>query len=101
MSFPSNSQPKQYQKTANLISRASSIVLACHLNPDGDALGSMLGLMHILKALGKDVTPISTDGVPAVYSWMPGAELIRTGTDRRDFDVAVICDAGALERQAR
>ena len=94
----SKPQPKEYRKTANLIFGASKIVIASHLNPDGDALGSMLGLTHALKALGKDVTLISTDGVPATYSWMPGAEWVQTATDRRDFELAIVVDAGALER---
>jgi phosphoesterase RecJ-like protein len=51
--------------------------------------------------MGKDVLPLLTDGVPDIYCWMPGAELVQTSTDRRDFDIAVVCDAGALVRVGR
>jgi phosphoesterase RecJ-like protein len=73
-------------------------VLAGHVNPDGDTLGCVLALAHVLKGLGKEVTPLSADGVPEIYRWLPGVEWVQTGTDRRDFDLAVVCDAGALER---
>ncbi|MDQ1511183.1 MAG: hypothetical protein QOG50_3027, partial [Actinomycetota bacterium] len=36
------------------ISGAPRVVLACHVNPDGDALGSMLALHHVLRAAGVD-----------------------------------------------
>ena len=47
---------------------ATEIVLACHVNPDGDALGSMLGLALGLEILGKRVTALSADGVPTLVS---------------------------------
>src|SRR5436190_19045550 len=80
---------------------AERIVLAGHVNPDGDTLGSNLALMHALLLLGKDVTVLSADGVPDIYRWMPGADRVQTGTDRRDFDLAVVCDSGALDRVGR
>jgi len=90
-----------YKRAVEALCGAQKVVIASHVNPDGDALGSILALSHALRAMGKDATPISTDGVPDIYSWMPGAEWVQTGTDRRDFDVAVVCDAGALERIGR
>lgn len=87
-----------YQTVAEAICDAQRVVLAGHVNPDGDTLGSVLALTHLLRALGKDVVALSADGVPDIYRWMPGAEWVQTGTDRRDFDLAIVCDAGALER---
>ncbi len=87
-----------YKRAVEALCGAQRIVTASHVNPDGDALGSILALTHALKALGKEVVPISTDGVPDIYAWMPGADWVQTSTERRDFDVAVVCDAGTLER---
>jgi phosphoesterase RecJ-like protein len=92
---------KQFKAAAAAIDKAHRIVLAGHVNPDGDTLGCVLALAHVLRIAGKDVTAISTDGVPDIYRWMPGTDRIVTGTDRRDFDLAIVCDAGALERIGR
>ncbi len=92
---------KQYRQAVNALLAAERIVLAGHVNPDGDTLGCVLAMAHVLRRLGKDVTAISTDGVPDNLRWLPGAELIVRGTERRDFDLAVACDAGALERVGR
>ena len=77
---------------------ARRIVLACHVNPDGDAIGSMLGFGLGLEALGKEVTYLSADGVPETLAFLPGIEKIQTHTDRRDFGLGVGLDAGDLKR---
>ncbi len=77
---------------------ATRIVLACHVNPDGDAIGSMLGFGLGLEALGKEVTYLSADGVPETLAFLPGIEKIQTHTDRRDFGLGVGLDAGDLKR---
>jgi phosphoesterase RecJ-like protein len=92
---------KPVKEAAAAIDTAQRIVLAGHVNPDGDTLGCVLALAHVLREAGKDVTAISTDGVPDIYRWMPGANQVVTGTERRDFDLAIVCDAGALERIGR
>lgn len=92
---------RYYKRAVEAVCAADRIVVASHLNPDGDALGSILALMHVLRGLGKDVVPLSTDGVPDIYSWLPGAEFVQQSTERRNFDVAIVCDAGVLERVGR
>jgi bifunctional oligoribonuclease and PAP phosphatase NrnA len=57
---------------------ATHIVLACHVNPDGDAIGSMVGLALGLEALGKKVTVLSQDGVPDNLRFLPGSERVQT-----------------------
>jgi bifunctional oligoribonuclease and PAP phosphatase NrnA len=89
---------KQYQAAVSAILEAKRVVLAAHVNPDGDTLGCVLALTHLLRGLGKEAIPLSADGVPDIYRWIPGAEWVQTGTERRDFDLAIVCDAGALER---
>jgi len=83
---------------ARALCSAQRVVLAGHVNPDGDTLGCILALAHVLKELDRDVTVLSSDGVPEIYRWLPGVEWVQTGTERRDFELAIVCDAGALER---
>ena len=44
----------RFTKAAEALSAATSVALACHVNPDADALGSMLGLSNHLRAMGKE-----------------------------------------------
>jgi phosphoesterase RecJ-like protein len=83
------------------IAGAGSIALACHVNPDGDALGSMLGLFHVLRAGGRDV--VASFSKPFViaphYRELPGLDLL---THPAEFpsepDVMVTFDCGSLGR---
>lgn len=80
------------------IEAAQSIVMACHVNPDGDALGSMLGLAHALAPLGKSLTLLSQDGVPETYGFLPGATMVKRAADAPAFDLALVLDSGDLSR---
>jgi len=64
------------------IRTARSFLIASHINPDGDALGSTLALGDALKALGKKVTMFSRDGVPEIYRFMPGWKGIKTSCSK-------------------
>ncbi len=92
---------KALTQAANALRAANKIVLATHVNPDGDTLGSALALAHALDGMGKEVTVLSHDGVPEIYQWMPGQERVERDTKRRDFDLAVVCDTGAIDRIGR
>jgi phosphoesterase RecJ-like protein len=89
------------KQAAEAIQKAHKIVLASHINPDGDTLGSCLALTHALRAMGKTALPLSHDGVPEIYRWMPGREWFQTETEAHDFDLAIVCDTGAVERVGR
>jgi phosphoesterase RecJ-like protein len=89
------------KQAAEALLRADKVVLASHVNPDGDTLGSSLALAHALRALGKTAVPLSHDGVPEILRWMPGTEWVVRDIDRRDFDLAVVCDTGTTERIGR
>lgn len=53
-------------------SSSKSIVLLPHMNPDGDAMGSVLGLWRVLKNAGYQVKIVSPTKYPAFYHWMDG-----------------------------
>ncbi len=92
---------KALKQAAEAIRNAHKVVLASHINPDGDTLGSNLALAHMLRKMGKGAVPLSHDGVPDIYRWMPGQEWIRQETQERDFDLAIVCDTGTTDRVGR
>lgn len=55
-----------------------NFIITCHVNADGDALGSSLALMRALEKLHKEATVITPDLPPSFYSWMPGMKKVRT-----------------------
>ena len=60
------------REAAATIANATEIALACHVNPDGDALGSMLGLFHVLRAA--DLPVVASFPTPSQQpGWRPRA----------------------------
>ncbi len=54
------------------LKQAGNVVIITHINPDGDAIGSSLGLYHYLKSAGKAVHVITPNSYPAFLHWLPG-----------------------------
>ena len=54
----------------------SRVIITMHQKPDGDAMGSSLGLYHFLKALGHDAIVISPTNWADFLNWMPGVETV-------------------------
>jgi len=89
------------EHAARLIRDADQVALACHVNPDGDALGSMLGLFHVLRADGRDVLASypSPFVVAPHYRELPGLDLLAKPADFPTApDVMVTFDCGSLDR---
>ncbi len=80
--------------------KAGQRFLVCaHASPDGDAIGSTLGLMLGLEKLGKEVVAYNADGVPDTFSFLPGADrLLDDLGGQAEFDVVFVLDAGDLSR---
>ena len=57
-----------------LVSKAKNISILTHVNPDGDAMGSSLGLYHYLKSKNKQVKVILPNASPDFLTWMPGSK---------------------------
>lgn len=79
---------------------ASRVLITSHVNPDGDAVGSVLALAVLARSLGaEDVTISLHDPVPRVYDWLSGVDAIRApGSVSGPFDLVVIADANSVER---
>jgi len=80
-----------------LIGQRSSFFVTSHSRPDGDALGSALGMMYLLQAMGKQVAVGFSDPIPAVYRWMPGIEQIKCSLPS-DPDAAIVLECDRVER---
>jgi phosphoesterase RecJ-like protein len=92
---------EQMPEAEAAIADAQDIVLACHINPDGDTLGTMIALGLGLEQLGKRVTLLSADGVPDTLQFLPEVGRVQVSTDRRDFDLAIVVDAGDITRAGK
>ena len=66
----------QLAQMDQLISTAQSVLVVCHKSPDGDAIGSSLGMAEFLRQRGKDVTVIVPDQYPDFLHWLPNSEKI-------------------------
>jgi phosphoesterase RecJ-like protein len=77
--------------------QAGRILIASHVRPDGDAIGSLLGLGMSLQGIGKEVQMVLADGVPAALRHLPGsAQIVKTPSGV--FDQVVVVDASDLLR---
>lgn len=79
-----------------LIGNAEKIVITCHVSPDGDALGSSLGLWHTLRAMGKDVTVVTPDCAPKLLLFLPGIKNIVVATRQADYARNLIAGADLI-----
>ncbi len=66
----------QLAQMDQLISTAQSVLVVCHKSPDGDAIGSSLGMAEYLRQRGKDVTVVVPDQYPDFLHWLPNNEKI-------------------------
>ncbi len=86
------------EEIAALLKANQRFVIASHYRPDGDALGSALGLAFSLKAMGKDVTVINRDGAPVSLAFLPGASTIEVPKDGQSFEADVFIALDTAER---
>ncbi|XVQ13321.1 DHH family phosphoesterase [Spirillospora sp. CA-255316] len=90
-----------WDRAVELIQAADEIVLACHIAPDGDALGSMLALGQALRALGKRCVASFGEPftIPASLRFLPGQELlVEPFRVPERPEVMVTLDAAGVER---
>jgi len=77
----------------NLLSQPRKIVITTHHKPDGDAMGSSLGLYNYLIQQGHHARVITPTDYPDFLAWMPGNEDVIIFTDNIDHSVALVADA--------
>jgi len=65
-------KPSQVKELKEILSKPKNIVIVTHWSPDGDAMGSSLGLYNYLKKKKHEVTVITPNDYPAFLYWLPG-----------------------------
>lgn len=90
------------RRAAAALMEASSVSLACHVNPDADALGSMLGLSNHLRAMGKQTVcsfPNDPFDPPRWIEMLPGKDaLVPPGEFPERPALMVTCDVASMDR---
>jgi phosphoesterase RecJ-like protein len=79
---------------------AQSILVVSHVRPDGDAVGSLLGMGMALQDAGKSVQMVLADGAPASFRHLAGSEQIRRQPEG-DFDAFITVDCADLKRTGK
>lgn len=85
------------EQAHQLIKSAQRPLLICHVSPDGDAVGSMVGLGRVLRQIGLAPTLVCSDPVPNTLSFIPGTDEIVSQVDA-PFDLVIALDSSDVER---
>lgn len=95
--------PKVPDALLERLRQGHRFLITSHINPDGDAVGSSLGLTRVLRKLGKSSLVWLHDAVPGLYSVLPGSERVHTGIELphgfpENFDAVLVLECPSLER---
>jgi phosphoesterase RecJ-like protein len=86
-------------QVVELIESKRRFAITSHVRPDGDSLGSSLGLYWLLRGLDKEVEVIMRDPVPHSYQKLPGSEDVRvTPTVDRSYDAVFVIECSDITR---
>lgn len=80
------------------LSHAKTAIVAAHVDPDGDTLGSMIAMALILKKMGIKAVMYSHDGVPRAYRFLPHSDEIYDTPPKYESDLLITVDSSALCR---
>jgi len=83
-----------------ILETAQRILIVSHIRPDGDAIGSLIGLGLALQAADKTVQMVLEDGVPKSFRHLKGSELIKKKPEG-EFETIVVVDCSDLERTGK
>jgi phosphoesterase RecJ-like protein len=84
-------------QAAQALLSAQNILVTSHIRPDGDAIGSLLGLGLSLQEAGKQVQMLLSDGVPSAFRFLEGSQNIRN-KPQGGFDLSVVLDCSDFDR---
>lgn len=84
------------------INEAQAILVLTHVDPDGDAIGSLTAVGNALARMGKQVTMACDDNVPGRFRFLPLTDKVQKGTSPDAvFDLAIALDCGDESRMGR
>lgn len=87
----------EFKDVISAINDAKSIYLASHIQPDGDNIGSLLGLGLALRKIDKEVYIVKTDSIPKDFMFLPSIDLIKEYDDS-EVDLFITVDSSDEER---
>lgn len=87
---------EELQSMRALLDSAHKIVLTCHTNPDGDAIGSLTAMMGVLKRRGHEVVAVAPERWPDNLTWMPLTDQIMVFQKNEEAVRAAMADAELL-----
>ena len=93
--------PKVVEQILESLRDARTVCIVGHIRPDGDCIGSQLGLALALESAGKEVTVWNEDVVPDKLRFLDPDKRIRKPASGRQFDVVVATDCAAFDRLGR
>lgn len=79
------------------IYHAQRVMVVSHIRPDGDAVGSLLGLGMSLRRAGKNAQMVLSDGIPERFRPLPGSDTVRSKPDGQ-FDLIIAVDCSDIQR---
>jgi bifunctional oligoribonuclease and PAP phosphatase NrnA len=96
-----NYEVADWKDAVEVLRDADEIAIACHINPDGDAMGSLLGASLGLRKLGKKTYPTwgtTPLKVPITYEFLPGSDSVVQPGDVPETAAFLALDCGAADR---
>jgi phosphoesterase RecJ-like protein len=90
-------RPNDVVRARERLAAAKRVLAITHVNPDGDAIGSLLGFGLALREAGKDVTFYCADPAPDLFKFLAGFDEI-TAQPQGEFDTAAVLDAADEKR---
>lgn len=83
-------------KILDEIRKSNSILLLTHESPDGDAIGSVLGLYHFLVSINKTVDMVILD-MPKIFDFLPSINKV-VDSSEKEYDLGIVVDCASRER---
>jgi phosphoesterase RecJ-like protein len=93
---------KDLSKLYRLIKKSKSLLIAGHINPDGDNIASQLALGEFLKSYGKKFTIALCEELPKQFQFLPNVSWVQNIKKNpivpEDYDLVIIVDSGDIDR---
>lgn len=83
----------QWAEASEAVNNAASILIVTHVSPDGDAIGSLLGLANALRERGRKVDTAVDEGVPDYLRFLYGAKMVKSKLKKGQWDLMISVDA--------
>lgn len=90
---------RRFDEAIEVARKGKKFLVVSHVSPEGDAIGSLLGLTLALRSIGKDVTAYLEDPIPEVFAFLPGAStVVHELNGAGPFDATFAVDCGQKDR---